>query len=152
MWEAIKFVWQVDDSAGWKLARLQQWFMGTVKGKKFGAVWTDTQLKDNPATAEEVVAFGHWYRFNNPGLTLPGKGDTLRDYFETYKGGAEYEQYLRKARNTIIDKIPKFTSPGIDLEREQANQPTGDIMILTEGQKAEIKAAYASIGKGSIDD
>ena len=141
MWEAVKHVWQVDDNASWKIARLQQWFLGTIKKTGRYKAFFDTQLNEQPADACEVVAFGHWYRSEYDNIPLPENGDKLRSHFETFRGSGErWQTFMRKANKTILEKIPKYTSPGIELEREQLNPVVeGEQEIISEEQQQEAK-------------
>lgn len=155
MWEAVKFVWELDDKAGGLIGKYRQWLLGKIpasKAKQFGEMWYGNQLKDCPATAQEVVAFSHWYRFTKPGMSMPGKGDTLKDNFDAFRGsGKDYEAFLRKAEDTIRDKIPKFSSPGIELAREQAlPKEEEEIMEATPELRAEVDRLIAMCGKGGV--
>ncbi|HEB26772.1 MAG TPA: hypothetical protein ENI05_03200 [Porticoccus sp.] len=139
MWEAVKHVWRVDDNASWKIARLQQFFLGTIKKTGRYKAFFDTQLDEQPADGCEVVAFGHWYRSEYDDIPLPENGDKLRSHFETFRGSGErWQTFMRKANKTILEKIPKYTSPGIELEREQL-QPVveGEQELISEEQQQE---------------
>ena len=141
MWEAVKHVWQVDDNASWKIARLQQFFLGTIKKTGRYKAFFDTQLNEQPADGCEVVAFGHWYRSEYDNIPLPENGDKLRSHFATFRGSGEHWQtFMRKANKTILAHIPKYTSPDIELEREQL-QPVveGEQEIISEEQQQEVK-------------
>ena len=139
MWEAVKFVWRVDDNASWKIARLQQFFLGTIKKTGKYKAFFDTQLSDCAADASEVVAFGHWYRNEYDNIPLPENGDKLRSHFETFRGsGEQWQSFMRKAQKTILEKIPKFKSPGIEIEREQLTPAAdGDVELISEEQQQE---------------
>ena len=141
MWEAVKYVWRVDDNASWKIARLQQFFLGTIKKTGRYKAFFDTQLNEQPADGFEVVAFGHWYRSEYDNIPLPENGDKLRSHFETFRGSGErWQTFMRKANKTILAHIPKYTSPDIELEREQL-QPVvgGEQEIISEEQQQEVK-------------
>jgi len=147
MWEAVKHVWKLTDDAAWKITKLRKFLLGNVNGtkadKRYGDVWKLCQLNEQPATPREVVAFGSWYRQTYPDATIPEKGTTLLNHFQGFRGHVEYKKFMGSADSIIRDRIPKFKSPGIDLEREQANMPDDDGGEITEEQKAEARALLA---------
>jgi hypothetical protein len=111
-WEAIKFAWSLTDDAAWKITRFRKFLIGKVGkskvDKKYGEEWHRCQLSDDPATVTEIVGFYHWYNYKYKGVTMPEKGETLLNHFQTFRGEEKYIDYMEKAQKTIINKIPKI--------------------------------------------
>jgi hypothetical protein len=155
MWEAVKFAWGLTENSTWKIVKLRKFLLGTVKNskadKRYGDEWKLCQLSEQPATAQEVVAFSHWYSAKYDGMTMPSKGTTLLDHIQTFRAQDNYDGYMRKATQTIRDNIPGITSPGIELEREQVTAAEDEEKIeVTPELLADIKTMMDSIGKGGV--
>jgi hypothetical protein len=136
IWEAVKFAWELNDNAAWKLAKLQQFFMGTIKKSGKYKDFFDVQL-DIPANALEVVAFGHWYKTEYDNISMPENGPKLRSHFETFRGSGErYQTFMRKAITTVTSKIPKIVMEGIN-DTPEVEEPEEEETI-TDEQKAEV--------------
>jgi hypothetical protein len=136
IWEAVKFAWELNDNAAWKLAKLQQFFMGTIKKTGKYKDFFDVQL-DIPANALEVVAFGHWYKTEYDNVSMPESGAKLRSHFETFRGSGErYQTFMRKAITTVTGKIPKIVMEGINDTPEEVEPEEEE--TITDEQKAEV--------------
>jgi hypothetical protein len=133
MIEAVKFAWKITDGekAKWKVTKLAAFLTGKVfpnMAKRYGEEFYECQLKTDeesgtyPATPQEVVAFGHWYKFTYEQITMPEKGATLLNQFQTFRGHQSYEAYLRKADNTIREQIPAMVIPGAVQTEEEPQE------------------------------
>ncbi|KKM68903.1 hypothetical protein LCGC14_1456270 [marine sediment metagenome] len=152
MFEAVKFAWKLSDGkeAAWKIQKFKKFMLGTigntVADKRYGAEFKLCQLKEDteagiyPARAREVVAFGHWWRSTYEGTSMPENGTKLLNQFQAFRAHEQWESFMRKAATTILEHIPRFTSPGIELEREQLNPVVeGDVELISAEQQAEAK-------------
>jgi hypothetical protein len=146
IFEAVKYTWRLDDNASWKIAKLQLFFMGTIKKTGKYKDMFDVQLTERPADAVEIVAFGFWYRDEYDGVTLPESGNKLRSHVETFRGsGDRWQTFMRSARRKIIEKVPAIKLPGV-VEKQLAPEVVEEELI--EVSPEEMKALMDGFGKG----
>ena len=109
----------------------------------------DVEAGIYPARAREVVAFGHWWRSTYEGTSMPENGTKLLNQFQAFRAHEQWESFMRKAATTILEKIPKYTSPGIELEREQL-QPVvaGEQELISAEQQQEAKQIIQDLADG----
>lgn len=157
MFEAVKHVWKLNDNAAWKIQKFKKFLLGKIASskadKRYGDVFKNCQLNDpegglHPAIAQEVVAFGHWYRSTYDDMTIPEKGDTLLNHFQSFRGSDKWESFMRKAERTIADKIPNIKLPGaVEKPPEPAEE---EYIEMTPERIKQMNDLMDGIGRGGV--
>lgn len=81
IFDAISHVWKT--KAGAIIGNMKSMMLGIAKTGDWAAANFDT-----PATADEITAFGQWYKRKNPDLTIPNKPEKIQRWFYEYRQAA----------------------------------------------------------------
>lgn len=78
IFDAISKVWKT--TAGAIIGNMKSMMLGTAKTGDWAAA-----NFDQPVTADEIIAFGQWYKRKNPDLTIPNKPEKIQRWFYEYR-------------------------------------------------------------------
>jgi hypothetical protein len=126
--DAVMLVWELQPLADGKNG-LEVNFIGLLSGKgKKGSKWETYHLED-PATVEEVLAFGGWYSDKEPDRDKPPvTAEGIHDNFLLFRQSPEYSVWMEYGR----EQLKAHTTPAQPSEPEPAPQtrpsdaPIGD--------------------------
>lgn len=78
IYDAIALVWKTNASG--VIVKMKSMLLGTAKDGD----WKAANFSE-PATADEIIAFGQWYKRKNPDLTLPNKPEKIQRWFYEFR-------------------------------------------------------------------
>jgi hypothetical protein len=133
--EAVMHVWGLEALSDGRNG-MEVNFMGLLSGKgKKGSKWEEHHL-DDPATTEEVLAFGGWYADKEPDRDKPPvTAEGINNNFLLFRQSSTYQEWLEVGR----EQLKLFTLP------PQLNTPQTPQQALPESDDPEVQDYSADI-------
>lgn len=105
--EAVLYAWKLTPASNGKGVENQYVSMLAGKGAK-GTDWEKYHL-EVPATVEEIVAYGRWFRANNATANFTIKPKAIQLHFELFRQSPDYPRHIARA----IEIIAEYALTGI---------------------------------------
>lgn len=94
---------------------------------------------ETPATLEEILGFGRWWKSAHPNTDVPSKAETLYERFAEFRGSKGYARMLELARA----ELPRFRGERVIVTPAEPVAPPSEALVPPE----QLAHTYAELEK-----